>query len=95
KGAAGDPDRTMVWVRREGGARYQGRAYYAIRKGPWKLLQNHPFEPMQLVNLADDPYEQNPLPAEGKSAKQLTDALMKHIQAAGSVPWQAPMAKQP
>ena len=33
-------DRSLVWVRREGGSRYKGQAYYAIKKGPWKLLQN-------------------------------------------------------
>ena len=58
KGASGDPDRTMIWVRREGNSRYQGRAYYAIRKGQWKLLQNTPFEPMMLFDLKADPDEQ-------------------------------------
>lgn len=88
KGEAGDPDRTLIWVRREGGARYQGRAYYAIRQGPWKLYQDTPFEPMQLVNLATDPYEKNPLPATGNIANNLRAKLMRHIQEAGQVPWQ-------
>ena len=92
EGAEGDADRTMIWVRREGNLRYQGRAYYAIRQGNWKLLQNTPFEPMMLVDLEKDPFEQNPLPAEGKVAKQLTNALMAHIQKSGEVPWQAPQA---
>jgi arylsulfatase A-like enzyme len=87
-GAEGDPGRTMIWVRREGGMRYQGRAYYAIRKGKWKLFQNHPFEPMMLVDLEADPFEKNPLPAEGKVAQELTKALMAHIQRSGAIPWQ-------
>ena len=82
-----NPDRTMIWVRREGG-KHQGRAYYAIRKGPWKLLQNTPFEPMVLVNIDEDPYEKNPMPAKGKAADQLKNQLMKHIQEAGKIPWQ-------
>ena len=84
----GDPDRTMIWVRREGNNRYQGRAYYAIRQGPWKLTQNSPFEPMQLVNLEEDPLEQNPLPAKGPIALGLTKKLSLHLQQAGRVPWQ-------
>ena len=85
---SGDPDRTMIWVRREGGNRFQGRAYYAIRQGPWKLTQNTSFEPMQLVNLEEDPYEKNPLPAQGPIANKLISQLRLHIQEAGQVPWQ-------
>ena len=90
KHGMGDPDRTLVWVRREGNRRYQGRAYYAIRKGPWKLEQSSPFEPMQLVNLEDDPLEQNPQSASGTVANELQRALMDHLQRAGRVPWQSP-----
>jgi arylsulfatase A-like enzyme len=88
KGEASDPNRVMIWVRREGNNRYQGRAYYAIRRGKWKLFQNTPFEPMQLVDLEADPYEQSPMPAKGKVANELTWILTKHIQEAGRVPWQ-------
>jgi len=90
KGAKGDPNRTLIWVRREGNNRYQGRAYYAIRKGDWKLLQNHPFEPMQLLNLKNDPAEENPKPPHGKIAQDLIRTLMKHLQKAGNMPWQKP-----
>jgi len=95
KEAPGDPDRTMIWVRREGGARYQGRAYYAIRKGQWKLLQNTPFEPMVMIDLKADPYEKNPLPAKGKIANQLTNSLTEHILKSGSVPWGESANKKP
>ena len=88
EGKKGDPERTMIWVRREGNNRYQGRAYYAIRQGRWKLLQNSPFEPMLLVDLDADPLERNPLPAKGKTAQELTRALMDHLQVAGRMPWQ-------
>jgi len=62
-------DRTLFWVRREGG-NYGGRAYYAVRKGDWKLLQNTPFEPMQLYNLKDDPMEQHPLDNKHPKVKE-------------------------
>ncbi|MEM7475381.1 MAG: sulfatase-like hydrolase/transferase [Planctomycetota bacterium] len=88
EGAPEDKQRTMIWVRREGNRRYQGRAYYAIRKGAWKLQQSSPFEPMVLVNLEEDPYEENPKPAQGKIANELVSELMRHLQAAGKIPWQ-------
>ena len=90
KEAEGDSNRTLIWVRREGNRRYQGRSYYAIRRGDWKLLQNTAFESMQLVNLAKDPKEAKPLPPNGKIANELTRALMDHLQRAGKVPWQKP-----
>tara|TARA_B100001123_G_C15334668_1_gene1032402 strand:+ start:3107 stop:4441 length:1335 start_codon:yes stop_codon:yes gene_type:complete len=90
KGTKGDPNRTLIWVRREGNRRYQGRAYYAIRRGDWKLLQNTAFEPMQLVNLAKDPKEAKPMPPNGKVANDLTRSLMDHLKRAGKVPWQKP-----
>ena len=90
KGAKGDPNRTLIWIRREGNRRYQGRAYYAIRRGPWKLLQNTGFEPMQLVNLSSDPAEANPKPPNGKVANELSRTLMDHLQKAGKIPWRKP-----
>lgn len=90
KGAKGDPNRIMIWVRREGNRRYQGRAYYAIRRGNWKLLQNTAFEPMQLLDLAADPREAKPMAAKGKVANELSRALMDHVQRAGRIPWQKP-----
>ena len=86
-GAPGDADRAMIWVRREGNNRYQGRAYYAIRKGKWKLEQSNPFEPMELFDLEADPLEKSPLPASGDVAQTLRRLLMDHIQDSGVVPW--------
>ncbi|MCA9023084.1 MAG: sulfatase-like hydrolase/transferase, partial [Planctomycetaceae bacterium] len=34
--------------RREGGNRYGGKTIEAVRSGQWKLLQNSPFEPLEL-----------------------------------------------
>lgn len=83
------PDRDLVWMRRDGGRRSQGRDYYAYRSGDWKILQNHPFEPMQLYNLHDDPGETNDLrEREPKRYMDLVSRLMLHIQEAGQVPWQ-------
>ncbi|MCF7973644.1 MAG: sulfatase-like hydrolase/transferase [Phycisphaerae bacterium] len=83
----GSEDRFVFWVRREGGPRYGGRAYYAARKGQWKLLQNTPFEPMQLFDLNADPGEQHPLPTTHKMYKELYQALQNHINRASGVPW--------
>lgn len=80
-------DRFLFWMRREGGA-YNGRAYYAARYGDFKLVQNSPFEPMELYNLKDDPQEQKPLDKKHKMYQRLFTALRNHIIEAGAVPWQ-------
>lgn len=81
-------DRTLFWVRREGGATgYQGRAYYAVRRGPWKLEQSTSFAPMELHHLENDPLETTPVDNQ-KVTAELGAALMRHIQKAGQVPWQ-------
>jgi len=80
-------DRFLFWVRREGG-QYGGRAYYAARYGDFKLVQNSPYEPMELYNLKDDPKEQNPLGRRHKMYQRLFKALRNHIIEAGAVPWE-------
>ena len=84
--------RTVFWVRREGGRTYGGRAYYAARRGDWKLLQNTPYEPMELFNLGNDNAEERPLGASRPEYGALSDALRKHINRSGAVPWQPPHA---
>lgn len=92
RGQSQEIERPMVWVRREGGKAYEGRAYYAIRKGNWKLLQNNPFERYQLFNLADDPLEMTDVAKEyPKIFNELTRLLRQHIQQAAQVPWQRPV----
>jgi arylsulfatase A-like enzyme len=49
-------ERELVWMRREGTLHYNGQDYYAIRTGNWKLVQNHPFRPLELYNLAEAPW---------------------------------------
>jgi len=80
-------DRFLFWVRREGG-NYGGRAYYAARYGDYKLVQNSPFETLQLYNLKDDPREQHPLDKKHRMYRKLFTALRNHIIEAGAVPWQ-------
>lgn len=81
------PKRTLFWVRREGWG-VGGRAYYAVRRDHYKLLQNSPFEPMQLYNLQNDPLEQKPLSVDHEMYKKLFSALRDHIIKAGAVPWE-------
>ena len=86
---AAPPARDLVWVRREGGPRYQGRDYYAFRRGDWKLLQNTPFEPYALYNLAQDPGETKDLAkATPKIYREMWQSLARHLQRAGITPWQ-------
>jgi arylsulfatase A-like enzyme len=86
--ATAAPERDLVWMRREGNPRYQGRDYYAIRRGDWKLLQNSPFEPYELYHLGDDPGEKrNRIKEEAQVARDLSASLSRHIQRAGKTPW--------
>jgi len=81
-------ERSLFWVRREGGRRYAGQAFYAVRRGGWKLLQNTPFEPLKLYNLADDPHEEKPLDEKHEQYRILFSELQKHIIRTGAVAWQ-------
>ena len=81
-------DRELVWVRLEGGERYQGRPYYCIRRGPWKLLQNDADEPMRLYNLSTDLQETSDVVADHPQiAASLQKALEAHIARWGNVPY--------
>jgi arylsulfatase A-like enzyme len=80
-------ERFLFWVRREGG-HYGGRAYYAARYGDFKLVQNSPFESLNLYNLRGDPKEQNPLDGKHPMYNKLFSALRNHIIEAGAVPWE-------
>ena len=79
--------RTVFFMRREGGV-YGGLCYYATMESEFKLLQNTPFEPIQLFNLGVDDKEQNPLDEDSKMFKDLKYKQSQHIRKAGSIPWQ-------
>ncbi|NQV26060.1 MAG: sulfatase-like hydrolase/transferase, partial [Rhodopirellula sp.] len=79
------------FTRREGGIRYQGKTIDAVIRGPWKLLQNSPYAPFELYNLADDPQETTELSKKNRGMyNELSAALRKQIQREGAVPWQKP-----
>jgi arylsulfatase A-like enzyme len=89
-----ETDRTLYFVRREGGMRYGGKAYHAVIQGPWKLLQNDPYCPMQLYNLELDPREQhNVVDDHAGVVRELSAQLRKQIQYGGQIPWQPPAAE--
>lgn len=75
--------------RREGGTRYGGKTIEAVIRGDWKLLQNSPFEPQELYNLAQDPLEEHDLAQSNRQKfNELAAILRREIQRYGSVPWQ-------
>ena len=80
----------QVWMRLEGGRKYGGLLYHAIRMGDWKLLRNTPFEPYQMFDIANDPAEENPIPMNKapKKYNELFNQLSIHINRAGRIPWQ-------
>lgn len=85
------PELREFWFfrRREGGVRYGGKTIEAVIQGDWKLLQNSPFEPQELYNLAEDPQEQRDLSeSHRQQLGALAAALRREIQRYGRVPWQ-------
>jgi len=84
-------DEPLFFTRREGGMIYGGLTIQAVRLGDWKLLQNSPFEPRELYNLEVDPYEKNNVVIQyPEKVQELNALMMKHLQKAGTVPWQNP-----
>jgi len=79
--------RTVYFMRREGG-KYGGLCYYAALFEQYKLVQNTPFEPMQLFNMDTDPEEQIPLSPNSQKFKEIKNKLSQHIRSAGKIPWQ-------
>ncbi len=82
--------RGQYFVRREGGPMYGGKTIEALISGDWKLVQDSPFAPLELYNLAQDPAEQNELSRkEPKAFKELSAELRRQVQRGGQSPWQA------
>ncbi len=91
-GLLGEPqpgtERDLFFIRREGRLTFNGQAVEAIRRGPWKLLQNTAFSPLELYNLDDDPLETTDLSdSEPEVFQELAEALREHTRQAGKVPW--------
>lgn len=85
------PSRELYFVRREGGPAYGGKTIEALIKGEWKLVQDSPFQPLELYNLKSDPQEaHNVFREEPAVARELSAALRKQIQRGGQVAWQNP-----
>lgn len=84
-------DRMVFWVRREGNMNYGGQVYYAARYKNYKLVQNTPFEAVEMFDLDADPMEQSPITdKKDPMFQKLFMGLAEHIRLAGSIPWQAP-----
>lgn len=90
-----DRDRPLYFTRREGGRTYGGLTIQAVQLNDWKLLQNSPFAPQELYNLAEDPLEEHNLIDENpEKFRELNALMMKHLQEGGKVPWQANSQQQ-
>jgi arylsulfatase A-like enzyme len=82
-----DDNRIVYFMRREGG-KYGGLCYYAVRKGAYKLVQNSPYEKLQLFNIESDPQEKLPLDVNIEQFRELHYNLSQHIRKSGAISWQ-------
>ena len=82
-----DGERLVFFMRRDGWD-IGGLCYYAVRKGRYKLVQNRPFEELQLFDIKADPKEENPLGDSDKKFRELRFDLSQHIRKAGAIPWE-------
>ena len=87
-GKSEETDNRMVYFMRREGYNYGGLCYYAERQGGYKLVQNTPYEQLQLFNVESDPREEFPLGADLKQFRDLKDGLAQHIRKSGAIPWQ-------
>ena len=84
-------DRDLYFVRREGGPAYNGKTIEAVRRGKWKLVQDSPFAPPELYDLAADPKETTDVSKRERAVMlELSATLRRHVQRGGQTPWQAP-----
>lgn len=84
-------ERELYFVRREGGSAYGGKTIEALIRGDWKLIQDSPFQSLELYDLKTDPKEsRNLIHQEQAIARELSKALRKHIQNGGKIGWQEP-----
>jgi arylsulfatase A-like enzyme len=91
-----DAKRDYYYTLREGGPQFGGKSIEAVRRGPWKLLQDRPFSPLELYNLDSDPGEsKNVVDQNPAVARELSAALQSQFLRAGQVSWQPPEPNGP
>ncbi len=83
------PSRQLYFVRREGNANYGGKTIEALIDGPWKILQDSPWNPLELYNLNEDPSESsNASKTSPETFRSMSAKLRRMIQYGGQIPWQ-------
>lgn len=82
------PDNRMVYFMRREGYNFGGLCYYAARQGSYKMVQNTPYEQLQLFNIEADPKEEFPLDPDLKQFRDLKSGLAQHIRKSGAIAWQ-------
>jgi arylsulfatase A-like enzyme len=70
-------NRTLFWMRKEGG-NYGGGTYYAARKGFYKILQQDPKDSFHYFDLKSDPFEQREILKKDAIFWELEKALKAH-----------------
>jgi arylsulfatase A-like enzyme len=80
--------RLYYWVRREGGRKYFGQDYHAVRRGDLKLLHNTPFDPLELFDMDGDEKETTDLAGSDPAAlEELIGEMQERVRRSGAIPW--------
>lgn len=85
--------RPLFFSMRDGKPSMGGKPIDAARLGPYKLVQNNPFDSRELFDLLKDPGETTDIIADSaRVAEKLANLLRSHMLKQGKVPWQRPDA---
>lgn len=83
KGGSVTASRDLYFVRREGGAAYGGKNYEALIRGDWKLMQNDPYSPLELLRTSKPTRRRSTTsPRKPRRSSMNSPPLCAHISSA-------------
>jgi arylsulfatase A-like enzyme len=98
-------DFSLFFAKRSGRFRWGGNLSFAVRRDNLKLLQSDPFAPIEMYDLAADPFESHDLlggtgtaptdPTLHAAYRKIFIEMLYHVQQAGRYPFVGPDTPAP